>query len=146
MMQQDWLIIHYWLGPYNITWNLSSIGWWFQWLMSGVQAEITRFDASVVSFPPARWGFLDFNKGATIDVLFPWVDWLIEEFVYPSNNRWMMIDGMPLYFYQKDIIGFNSFSFSSFIPSSSCCASVRAMQRAQILYGMLWSAAGPEQT
>ena len=42
-----------------------------------------------------------------IDVLFPLVGWLIEGFVYPFNNREMMIDGLPnrpLYFYQKDII------------------------------------------
>ena len=42
-----------------------------------------------------------------IDVLFPLVGWLIEGFVYPFNNRKMMIDGIPnrpLYFYQKDII------------------------------------------
>ena len=42
-----------------------------------------------------------------IDVLFPLVGWLIEGFVYPFNNRQMMIDGIPnrpLYFYQKDII------------------------------------------
>ena len=35
------------------------------------------------------------------------VGWLIEGFVYPFNNRKMMIDGIPnrpLYFYQKDII------------------------------------------
>ena len=40
-----------------------------------------------------------------IDVLFPLVDWLIEGFVYPFNNRQMMIDGIPnrpLYFYQKE--------------------------------------------
>ena len=46
-----------------------------------------------------------------IDVLFPLVGWLIEGFVYPFNNRKIMIDGLPnrpLYFYQKDIIDSNS--------------------------------------
>ena len=62
-----------------------------------------------------------------IDVLFPLVGWLIEGFVYPFNNRYLMIDGIPnrpLYFSQKDIIGnywkHVAISNSAFWPLELC--------------------------
>jgi hypothetical protein len=42
-----------------------------------------------------------------IDVLFPLVGWWIEGFVYPFNNRSMMIDGIPnrpLFFSKRTLL------------------------------------------
>ena len=49
----------------------------------------------------------------TIDVLFPLVGWLIKGFNKPlqqqvKDDRWYTVF-RPLYFYQKDIIGVNSY-------------------------------------
>ena len=48
----------------------------------------------------------------SIDVLFPLVCWLIEGFVYPLDNRQMMIDGIPnrpLYFTKRTLLVWSSF-------------------------------------
>ena len=54
-----------------------------------------------------------------IDVLFPLVGWLIEGFVYPFNNREMMIDGIPnrpLYFIFTKRTWLAIFTLSNFDP------------------------------